>query len=66
MENKKLQNRLVSLQQIFSNPNMSYPLQLYMLGFPLLKIHSKEELDGRVKELQDILNVDLEEDGDDK
>jgi len=50
--------RLESLKILEENDKLEYPCQFIMFGFPALKIDSKEELKGRIKEIQDVLNIE--------
>ena len=54
-----LSNRLINLKRIEDNPYTTYPFELVMMGFPALKVFSKEELLGRIKELEDLMSVKL-------
>lgn len=57
-ECESFKTRLESLKQL-SQTMKEYPFRARILGFPLLVIDTKEELIGRIKELEDILNIYL-------
>ena len=54
------EKRLINLKQIEENDKIIYPINFIMFGFPKLEIQSKEELSGRIKELEDIMNIKVE------
>lgn len=60
-EVKAFHTRLESLQQIKDTVD-TYPVEFVCLGFRKLIIKDKEELDGRIKELSEMLHLTLEED----
>jgi hypothetical protein len=51
-------NRLNSLQEIYNNNEINYPITVRIFGYKLLKVNNKEEMIGRINELKDILGVD--------
>ena len=53
-----ISERLKNLVELYDTTN-KYPFQIRMLGFTILKVKSKEELKGRIKELMDILKVNI-------
>jgi len=59
MKEENLKTRIISLKKIQDNQEINFPFRVNMLGFSSFTIDSKEELIGRIKELQDLLNVDL-------
>ena len=54
--------RLESLKTVWDT-QIDYPFKLQILGFPIMDIQSKEELDGRIKELEDCLLIEVKERG---
>jgi len=59
---KAFENRLVNLTKLLDE-NKDYPIKLRMLGFPPLEIKTKEELQGRIKELEDLLRLTVVKEG---
>jgi len=55
---KVLETRLASLIEL-SNNTKEYPIKVRMLGFPLLIVQNREEIMARIKELSEILNVNV-------
>lgn len=55
-----LMNRLNSLCKILANPEQKYPVKYKVLGFGNMQLNSDKEVYWRVKELSEILNVDVE------
>ena len=65
-------DRLTSLKKLVSSDSkkhfksatekeLSFPMDLRILGFPKFKCQSREELLGRIAELEDLLCLDIEE-----
>lgn len=55
-----LKNRLEGLCTLYGNDDQKYPFRFNVLGFTVLKVRNKTELLYRIKELSEILNVDVE------
>lgn len=55
---KAFSNRLESFKNLEENDKLEYPCKFMIFGFPTLEINSKEELKGRIKEIQDVLNIE--------
>jgi len=67
-----LHKRLISLKNLAASDSkehfpqandkeLSFPMELRILGFPKFNCESREELQGRIKELEDLLCLELEE-----
>lgn len=54
---KVLKERLLSLKTIYNKSEIIFPVTARILGFKLLNINNKDELMGRINELEDILGV---------
>lgn len=52
-----LKNRLKNVTELYLK-DIEYPVVFRMMGFPLLKIHSKQHHEGMIDELTQILNID--------
>ena len=55
-----LLNRHTNLLALL-NKHLEYPFKVRMVGFPLLQLHSEEDLKSRIRELSDILNIRVTE-----
>lgn len=51
---KALEGRLMSLAELYIKET-KYPFKATIFGFPALKVHSKEHLEGMIDELSQIL-----------
>jgi len=61
-ETKVLEKRLLTLVELYDTQTY-YPFSLMIIGYTPLRINSKEELIGRIKELKELLNVEVVENG---
>ena len=58
---KALEARLESLVRIYNEtPDNAYPLTIPMFGFPTLQIKDPNELIGRIRELGDLIDFNVE------
>lgn len=59
---KIIYNRMISLLNLYHNlNNEDYPFMLRrVMGFSPIKVNNKEELKGRIKEVCDILSLNIE------
>lgn len=56
-----IKNRLINMLMLYNQyKDSDFPKSFVMLGFGNLNIQSKEELRIRIKELSEILKIDLE------
>lgn len=56
---KAIINRLMNLKKLYAE-HKSYPASFRVLGFPILHLDNKEELKGRIKELQELIGIEMQ------
>ena len=61
-DEQRLRNRLNSFLSIYSiTSNKDYPRRMVMLGFGSISFENRIELAGRIKELCDLIGINIEE-----